>query len=123
MNTEVFGEILKELHNDSLEIKASALLSADGIMLASQLSKEVGEDKLAAMAAALWSVSDRMMSDLLRGIIDRAMIQSSVGSVIVSAVSAELLLAAVACPTAKLGMVFHDMNEVAKKLQYLQYAV
>lgn len=123
MNTKVFNEILKELQDNSIEIKASALLSADGIMLASHLPNEVGEDKLAAMSAALLSVGDRIVGDLLKGITDRVMAQSSVGYVIVSALSAELLLAVVARPDAKLGMVFHDINQVAKKLQYLQYAV
>lgn len=123
MNTEAFNKILQELQAESTEIKASALLSADGIMLASQLPADVGEDKLAAMSAALLSVGDRMTSDLLQGVTDRVMIQSSAGYAIVSAVSPELLLAVVACPNAKLGMVFHDINQVAKKIQYLQYAV
>lgn len=123
MNTEIFNDILKELQAESTEIKASALLSVDGIMLASQLPDEVGEDKMAAMSAALLSVGDRMIGDLLQGVTDRVMIQSNVGYVVVSAVLAELLLAVVACPNAKLGMVFHDINQVAKKLQYLQYAV
>lgn len=123
MTTQLFGEILQELHQESHEIKASALLSADGIMVASQLPESVSEDKLAAMSAALLSVGDRIMSDLLQGITDRVLVQSSVGYVIVSAVSEELLLAIVACPDAKLGMIFHDIKQVAQKIQFLQYAV
>lgn len=118
-----FEQILQELHQASVEIAASALMSADGIMLSCQLPSAVGEDKMAAMSAAMLSLGDRMVSDLLDGITDRVMVQSNVGYIVVTAVSPELLLTVVARPDAKLGMVFHDIKKVAKQLQYLQYAV
>lgn len=119
---QVFDSILKDLHNASYEIEASALMSADGIMLASHLPKETSDDKMAAMSAAMLSLSDRMVGDLSGGETDRVMIQSSVGYVIVTAVSAEILLTVVAQPDAKLGMVFHDIKNAQRQVQSLDFA-
>lgn len=123
MNTLAFEGLLNELHQESSEIKASALLSGDGIMVASHLPNNVSEDKLAAMSAAMLSVGERMVADLLDGITERVMVQSNVGYIIVTAVSTEMLLAVVATPDAKLGMVFHDIRNLARNLQILEYAV
>lgn len=118
-----YVKLLDELHQESGEIIASALLSNDGIMLASQLPVRVSENKMAAMSAAMLSLGERMVSDLLNGITDRVMAHSNVGYVIVTAVSSEILLALIAQPDVRLGMMLHDIKEFAKKLQFLQYAV
>lgn len=116
-NIEHFSTLLAELHQDSPEIEASALASDDGIMMASHLKVGINEDRMAAMSAAMLSVGNRMIDDLLQGTSDRVMIQSSTGYVIVSAVTDELILTVVARPDAKLGMVFHDIRNFAKKLK------
>lgn len=116
-NIENFSNLLAELHQDSPEIEASALASDDGIMMASHLKVGINEDRMAAMSAAMLSVGNRMIDDLLQGTSDRVMIQSSAGYVIISAVTDELILTVVARPDAKLGMVFHDIRNFAKKLK------
>lgn len=116
-NIEHFSVLLNDLHDDSLEIRASALISEDGIMVASHLKKEGNEDRMAAMSAAMLSVSDRMAENLLGGSTNRVMIQNDLGYVIVSSVSDDMLLTVVTCSDAKLGMIFHDINNFAKKLQ------
>lgn len=119
MSIPLFSKWLQELHQESDEISASALVSIDGIMLASQLPSDVGEDRLAAMSAAMLSLAQKMVSDLSHTTIDRVMIQSQVGYVIVTAVSESLLLTVVTHQVANLGMVFHDIQNIAKKLQVI----
>lgn len=116
-NLEQFSALLANLHEESLDIEASALASEDGIMLASHLRAGINEDRMAAMSAAMLSVGNRMVNDLLQGSSDRVMIQSKTGYIIVSAVTDELVLTVVARPDAKLGMVFHDIGQFAKKLK------
>lgn len=123
MNIPEFDTLLQSLNRDSNEILASGLLTVDGIMVARHLPEGVSEDKLAGLSAAILSVGDKMITDLLGGITDRVMIQSSIGYVIVTAVSVDLLLAVIATPDAKLGMIFHDVKQVAKEIQYLQYGI
>lgn len=123
MSETVLAQLLAELHQESTDITASAILSSDGMMLASHLPNNMSEDKLAAMSAAFLSVGDKMIQDLLGGITDRVMVQSGIGYVIVTAIAQELLLVVIARPDAKLGMAFHEIKEVAKNLQFLEYGV
>lgn len=114
---EYFSALLRELHEASPELDASALASDDGMMLASHLRTGINEDRMAAMSAAMLSVGNRMVDDLLQGTSDRVMVQSSAGYIIVSAVTDELILTVVTRPDAKLGMVFHDIKNFAKQLK------
>ncbi|STZ07361.1 Roadblock/LC7 domain [Moraxella caprae] len=112
-----FNEILDELHADSAEIEASALITDDGMMMASHLPMGVNEERISAMSAALLSVSERMIDTLSGNESERVMVQSKVGYVIVSAVAESLLLTVVARPDAKLGMVFHDIKKASQAVQ------
>lgn len=120
MNIEHLAQALQQLHRVSDEVKASAIVSQDGIMLVNRLSDGVSEDKAAAMSAAVLSLGNRMVGDLTCGITERVMLQSSSGYVIVTALSDELLLTVVAVADAKLGMLFHDINQVAKDIQSIR---
>lgn len=117
MNMHTFQELLKELHQESKEVQASALVSDDGMMLASYLPRGVSEDRLAAMSAAMLSLGDRMIDDLTGGVTDRVMIQTNMGYVIVTAVSEGLVLTVSTIANAQLGMIFHDIKKIARKLQ------
>lgn len=112
-----FNHILDELHTTSAEIQASALITSDGMMMASHLPMGVNEERISAMSAALLSVSERMIDTLSGNKSERVMVQSKVGYVIVSAVSNHLLLTVVARPDAKLGMVFHDIKKTANDVR------
>lgn len=121
MDIQFLEKTLQQLHTVSDEVRASAIVSKDGIMLASQLPTSVSDDKVAAMSAAMLSLGDRMVSDLMRGITDRVMMQSNGGYVIVTAIAEELLLTVVAVADAKLGMLFHDIKKVAQQFEAVQF--
>ena len=59
-----FNNILDELHANSTEIEASAIITDDGMMMASNLPVAVNEERISAMSAALLSVSERMIETL-----------------------------------------------------------
>lgn len=114
-----FNNILDELHANSTEIEASAIITDDGMMMASHLPVAVNEGRISAMSAALLSVSERMIETLLGNKSERVIVQSKAGYVIVSATAKNLLLTVMACPSAKLGMVFHDINKTSQSVQEL----
>lgn len=113
-----FNNILDELHANSAEIEASAIITDDGMMMASHLPVAVNEERISAMSAALLSVSERMIETLLGNKSERVIVQSKAGYVI-SATAKNLLLTVMACPSAKLGMVFHDINKTSQSVQEL----
>lgn len=115
-----FDAPLKQLMQDSSEIKAAALVSVDGIMIASHSIKDVSEDQMAAMSAAMLSLGNRMAGNVLNGNIDRVMIQSNLGYVIITAVGENLLLSVVAVLNAKLAMVFHDIKSFGETIKSIK---
>lgn len=83
MRTEMFQQILNDLNGSSADIEASALISTDGLMIASALPVGIDEDRVGAMSAALLSLGDRAGRELARGDIDRVLVQGEKGYVII----------------------------------------
>ena len=56
MRTDMFQQVLEELKGSSADVEASALISTDGLMIASSLPNGMDEDRVGAMSAALLSL-------------------------------------------------------------------
>lgn len=119
MRTEMFQQILNDLNGSSADIEASALISTDGLMIASALPVGIDEDRVGAMSAALLSLGDRAGRELARGAIDRVLVQGEKGYVIMSSSGDEAVLTVLAKPNAKLGLVFLDIKRAAEALAKL----
>ena len=119
MRTEMFQQILNDLNSSSSDIEASALISTDGLMIASALPTGIDEDRVGAMSAALLSLGDRAGKELARGDIDRIMIQGEKGYVITTSAGDEAVLTVMAKPNAKLGLIFLDIKRAAVALSKL----
>jgi len=110
---------LKDLQVSTPDIEASAVVSVDGLIIASALPPDVEEDRVSAMSAAMLSLGDRIASELGRGILDQVYIRGAHGYVILSAVGEEAVLTVLARQDAKLGLVFLDMRRAAEDLSRL----
>jgi predicted regulator of Ras-like GTPase activity (Roadblock/LC7/MglB family) len=53
---EELTNLLKDLEGTTPDIEASAMVSVDGLMIASALPQDVEEDRVAAMSAAMLSL-------------------------------------------------------------------
>ena len=107
---------LRELQAASPEIEASAVVSVDGLIMASGLPVDVEEDRVSAMSAAMLSLGERIAGELGRGMLDQVYIRGANGYVILTAVGTEAVLTALARKNAKLGLIFLDMRRAAEKL-------
>jgi predicted regulator of Ras-like GTPase activity (Roadblock/LC7/MglB family) len=100
----------------SPDIEASAVVSVDGLIMASALPAEVEEDRVSAMSAAMLSLGERISNELGRGTLDQVYIRGNNGFVILTAVGEEAVLTALAREGAKLGLVFLEMRRAAESL-------
>jgi predicted regulator of Ras-like GTPase activity (Roadblock/LC7/MglB family) len=107
---------LREMQTATPEIIASAVVSVDGLTIASALPNDVEEDRVSAMSAAMLSLGDRIASELNRGELDQVYIHGDDGYVILSAIGQEAVLTALAQEQAKLGLVFLEMRRAADDL-------
>ncbi|MER3401487.1 MAG: hypothetical protein C4313_10290 [Thermoflexus sp.] len=114
--TERMIERLKELQASAPDIEASAVVSIDGLIMASALPADVEEDRVSAMSAAMLSLGERIAGELGRGTLDQVYIRGERGYVVLMAVGEEAVLTVLARPQAKLGLLFLDMRRAAEDL-------
>ncbi|MCG8353101.1 MAG: roadblock/LC7 domain-containing protein [Chloroflexales bacterium] len=114
--TEEMVRHLKALSMNTPDIEASAVVSVDGLIMASALPADVEEDRVSAMSAAMLSLGERIASELRRGQLDQVFVRGENGFVILMAIGEEAVLTALAQSRAKLGLVFLDMRRTASEL-------
>jgi predicted regulator of Ras-like GTPase activity (Roadblock/LC7/MglB family) len=114
--TEALEGLLKDLQATSADIEATALVSADGLVMASALPADVEEDRVAAMSAAMLSLGERTAGELGRGILNQVFIKGAEGYVILMHAGTEAVLTAMARADAKLGLIFLDMERTASEI-------
>jgi len=108
-------QVLKRLESVP-GLEGSALISADGFMLASSLPPDMSEDRIAAMGAAMVSVAERVNRELNRGKFEMTIISGSDGYTLATDVGLEAILIVLASKNAKLGLVFYEVKRAAEDL-------
>lgn len=104
------NRILRSLQSSSPDVEACALISEDGLMIASSLPQHVDETRVAGMTATLSSLGTRAATELERGDVQEVLVRGSDGyAVMINAGSGTLLLG-LASKQAKLGLIFLDMR-------------
>lgn len=114
--TDKMVDRLRDLQASSPDVEASAVVSVDGLTMASALPEEVEEDRVAAMSAAMLSLGERIAGELGRGNLDQVYIRGKGGFVILMAIGTEAVLTVLARPQAKLGLLFLDMRRATEDL-------
>ncbi len=110
---------LRDLQVASPDIEASALVSVDGLIMASALPADAEEDRVSAMSAAMLSLGERIAQELGRGVLDEVYIRGELGYVVLMAVGEDAVLTALARHKAKLGLIFLEMRRAADDLARL----
>ncbi|MBN1264467.1 MAG: roadblock/LC7 domain-containing protein [Anaerolineales bacterium] len=100
-------------------MEASAIVSVDGLAIASALPADAEEDRVAAMSAAMLSLGERISGELSRGDLDQVYIKGNTGYVVLMAIGTEAVLTVLARKQAKLGLVFLDMRRAISDLEEL----
>jgi uncharacterized protein len=114
--TELMVDRLRDLQATTPEIEASAVVSVDGLIMASSLPAGVEEDRVSAMSAAMLSLGERISSELGRGMLEQVYIRGKLGHVILMSVGEEAVLTTLVREGAKLGLIFLDMRRTADDL-------
>lgn len=108
---------LRELQAAAPDIIASALITADGLSLASALPSDVEEERVAAMSAAMLSLGERISSELRRGTFEEVYIRGDQGMVLLTSVGKDAVLTALSRSESKLGIIFLEMRRAAADLE------
>lgn len=114
--TERLVRRLQELQMNTPDVEATAVVSVDGLTMASFLPAGVEEDRVSAMSAAMLSLGERIASELGRGMLDEVYVKGENGYVVLRAVGEEAVLTVLARQQTKLGLLFLDMRRASDDL-------
>ena len=98
------------------EIEAAAVVSFDGLPMASALPPSMDEDRVAAMSAALLALGERAAQGLGRGELSQVYIEGDAGTVFLISADDEAVLVAVAVKGAKVGMMLYEVKRAAAQV-------
>lgn len=116
MREDAIGLLLQQLTRSSADIEACAVISLDGLVIASLLPQSMDEERLGAMAAAMLSLGERTADELMRGNFEQVLIKGSHGFILMTHAGADTVLSVVTNATVKLGLLFLDSKRCAESI-------
>ena len=105
--------VLHDLLRRCPELQAAAVVSFDGLPMASALPAGFDEDRVAAMSAALLSLGERASQGLGRGSLNQVYIEGEEGTVFLVSADDEAVLVAVGSHGAKVGLLLFEVRRGA----------
>ncbi len=113
---DALNAILASLSSSSGDIEASAVVSIDGLLMASNFPANMDEERMAAMAAALLAIGERTSQELERGELEQVFVRGAHGFVIMMAAGEDGVLTVLCNERSKLGLIFLDMKRAAAEI-------
>ena len=114
---EQMNKSLSDLQASSSDIEACAVVSVDGLIIASSLPQGLEEERIAAMSAALLAMGERIAVELERGDLEQLYVKGKDGYFLSKHAGPHAVLIAMARQNAKLGLIFFDLNKAAEEIK------
>ena len=107
---------LADLLSQAPELEAAAVVTYDGLAMASALPVGMDEDRVAAMSAALLSLGEKAAQGLGRGDLSQVYVEGETGTVFLVSCDDEAVLVAVAAAGAKAGLMLFEVRRAASAI-------
>lgn len=116
VNSQALIDRMEVMRQNAPDIEAAAVVSLDGLIMASALPEGFSEDRVSAMSAAMLSLGEQISKELARGPLEQLYTKGTDGYVILMAVGSEAVLTALIKPEAKLGILLLELRHTADDL-------
>jgi predicted regulator of Ras-like GTPase activity (Roadblock/LC7/MglB family) len=116
---ETLDDLLKKLLGAIPEVKAAAIVSAEGLPIASALPQGVDETRIAAMTAALLSLSERAIIEMAKGDFDQLYVKGSSGYLLILQAGPNAVLTVSTTSEVRLGLILLDCRRTCEKIAQL----
>jgi uncharacterized protein len=114
MNLE---SMLQNFVNQSNDIQGAALVSLDGLSLASCLSSNMDEERVSAMSATMLSLGERICQELVRGDIERLFVEGKQGYAMLVGCGEDSVLLVMAAAAMKQGLLLLEIKRITAELK------
>lgn len=113
---ERLAEALSDFLHTSPNAEAAAVVSFDGLTMASALPDDIDEERMGAMSAALLGLGEQAALGLGRGELHQIFVEGDEGFVFLMSARDQAVLAAVTDHAAKIGFVLYEMRHAADRI-------
>jgi hypothetical protein len=117
INTAKLESILHNFVTGTSEVQGAALVSPDGLPLASSLPGEMDEERVSAMSAAMLSLGERIGSELSRGFLDRIYVEGDQGYGVLTNCGEYAVFLVLASKAVKQGVLMLEIKRVIPELK------
>lgn len=116
-NLESLQGIIQNFVVSNPGVEGAAIVTPDGLPLASVLPNQMDEERTAAMSAAMLSLGERIGKELTRGAIDRIFVQGDRGYAVLTSCGEEAMLLTLASTEVKQGVLFLEIKQLSKTVE------
>lgn len=116
INVSMLQDELQNFVSAGSDVQGAALVSPDGLALASVLPGGMDEERTAAMSASMLSLGERIGRELARGSIDRIVVEGEKGYGVLVGCGADAVLLVLAGAGVKQGLLFLEVKRVVAKI-------
>ncbi len=122
--------VLRSLHDSVEGLQGTVVVSLDGFVVAAHVpgsgngrrkrsESPADSPQVAAMAASIIALSDKVLAQLARGAISRVLIDGSEGGLVVVPAGSDAALAVMVAHEAKLGLVMLALQRSAEQVRHI----
>lgn len=117
INVEKLSQILTEFAGTTSDIQGAALVTPDGLPLASTLPGKMDEERVSAMSASMLSLGERIGKELARGEVGRIFVEGEEGYGILTSCTEEAIFLVLAAREAKQGVLMLEIKRILEELR------
>ncbi len=111
--------VLKSLNGTIPEIIGEAVISIDGVILASVMPRKIDGDLIGGLTASMLGIGERISAELMDSEMEQLYIRTPQGYVFVNAIGENASLLVLVADKAKLGLIFLEIKRTIHKLEQI----
>ncbi|RAM51504.1 MAG: hypothetical protein C6Y22_10575 [Hapalosiphonaceae cyanobacterium JJU2] len=116
INVSMLQDELQNFVSGTSDIQGAALVSPDGLALASVLPGGMDEERTAAMSASMLSLGERIGRELVRGNVERIVVEGEKGYGVLVACGSDAVLLVLASTGVKQGLLFLEVKRAVSRI-------
>lgn len=119
ISTEKLNMVLQQFVTSTSDVQGAALVTPDGLPLATSLPAGMDEERVSAMSAAMLSLGERIGSELARGGVDRIYVEGDQGYGVLTSCGEDAVFLVLASKAAKQGVLMLEIKRTLGELKLL----
>jgi hypothetical protein len=117
INIQKLGQLVQNFVATTSDVQGAAVVTPDGLPLASSLPGSMDEERVSAMSAAMLSLGERIGKELLGGETDRIYVEGDEGYSILTSCGEEAMFLVLASKAAKQGLLMLEIKRTLADLK------